>query len=156
MYVLLFLSVILISSCATTKPPDISPFPTARQIVLPSGDVGYSITCDNENVNYCYMEAGDFCHRGYEIISSNIQTGHESKGGSYSNSYLSFSSERSKSTSEKGMIIKCKNEETTKAERELKVKKWNEKNSKNEIELALAILGVFGVLTVLIIASGVF
>jgi hypothetical protein len=38
----------------------------AREVVMPSGQRGYAITCDRE-VD-CYEKAGEACAHGYEVV----------------------------------------------------------------------------------------
>ncbi len=95
---------------------------TAKHIVLPSGDQGYSIRCDNEPVNACYEMAGSVCHRGYAIYDRNTQIGAESSSFGYvgpgltGTSILGTAGSSSQTTSEKGLLIQCKEPELTEIE----------------------------------------
>ncbi len=89
----------------------------AKQIVLASGATGYSIRCDNQNVNACYEKAGDICHRGYTIENQSLQLGEVSHAGGIVGPNIGVASAVSSTTSEKGLIILCKESELTEAER---------------------------------------
>ncbi len=52
----LFIAIFILSSCATTS----------ETIILPSGDQGVSVRCE-EFLNDCYREASKACPNGYEI-----------------------------------------------------------------------------------------
>jgi hypothetical protein len=114
---------------------------SVRELVLPSGESGFSIRCDNENINACYELAGDVCHRGYEIEKSTLSEGFESGGGAYvgpgiGGRAIGFSSAESKSTSEKGMLIRCKEPGLTKAEREDKKRVADQQKAQKAAQLA--------------------
>ncbi len=42
---------------------------TSRQIVLPSGQTGYTVDCSGSNLSWshCYRKAGRVCGRGYTV-----------------------------------------------------------------------------------------
>lgn len=47
---------------------------TSSELVLPSGDKGYSITCGGiYGTQYCYERAGEYCPNGYDVITGNEQ-----------------------------------------------------------------------------------
>jgi hypothetical protein len=112
--------------------------PVAKRIVLPSGEMGYSIRCDNENINACYERAGDICHRGYTIQNINTQVGNESSSDAYvgpgviPGTALGVASSSSKTTSEKGFLIQCKEPVATEYDRSQKIRNQEESDKKRE------------------------
>lgn len=55
--IIMFVSIFLLSACATTS----------DKIVLPNGKQGVAVRCE-EFLKDCYREAGKSCPAGYEII----------------------------------------------------------------------------------------
>ena len=58
---------ILITSCATSK-----------EIVLPSGERGFTISCgtyEGDSWSACYEKAGEVCPSGYEILERSEEKG---------------------------------------------------------------------------------
>ncbi len=84
---ILIINLCLLTACATST-----------RVILPSGKVGYNIDCSGTAVamSKCYVEAGQVCSSGYEIVSSFNDVGSMSdfKGGVIP-------------TSNKGLMIKC-------------------------------------------------
>jgi hypothetical protein len=91
-----------------------------KRIVLASGDVGYSIRCDNENVNSCYEKAGEACPHGYTTESENLERGYRSDGTAFVSPLpggaIGGVETSSSTTTEKGMVIQCKDPELTEKE----------------------------------------
>ncbi len=86
------------------------------RIVLPSGDSGYSVTCENStNVNKCYEMASDVCIYGYKIQSNETTNGvvTETNSKEYQASHgsrttdVTSSSTSTVTTSNKGLLIHC-------------------------------------------------
>lgn len=181
---------ILVSLCALAFSDGIT------RLALPSGDKGFSITCSNANsVNGCYEIAGNLCTDGYKIISDNTQNGQVSGsnssadisgsrsatavgtapgvfsaissgglfGGAHSNSFAA-------STSERGILIQCKNDsvmymkweknqaeaaEEESLERDRRYKAWQEeKDKQSEFFWITGCGGAILIGIVLLIASG--
>lgn len=109
-----YLAVLLLIGCAPLPPAN--PVQPGVRITLPSGEPGYSVRCDNENMNACYERAGAVCPYGYDIQHQNKEAGFAMEGGAFVNDIAGVSSARSASTSEKGLIIRCK--ESDRVERE--------------------------------------
>lgn len=134
---------------------------TAKHIVLPSGESGYSIRCDNENVNACYELAGEICFRGYSILNQNSESGFESKEGSYvgpgivPGTAVGVSNSNSKSTSEKGLLIQCKDPEVTEFQRDQRRKKQEEEEAVENKKSQHESLIVFGCLVAIFAALGI-
>jgi hypothetical protein len=90
---------------------------TAKYIVLPSGDRGYSIRCDNDGMNSCYEMAGDICRHGYAIQNQSTQAGFVSEGSSFvgpgfvKGTVLGGGSSKTVSTSDNGLLVLCKDPE---------------------------------------------
>jgi hypothetical protein len=76
---------------------------TAKQTVMPDGRQGYSIDCSGSAVsmNKCYEKAAQHCPLGYEILTKD-----ESGGWLATTTFAG-------STSLKGIMIACKNQEET-------------------------------------------
>ncbi len=82
-----------------------------REVVLPTGERGYSISCANsKDINECYELAGDICSYGYEIMNNELQNGYSSSalGLTGSNVFGVTGTATSNSTWQKGLLIKCK------------------------------------------------
>jgi hypothetical protein len=88
----------------------------SKYVVLSSGERGYSIRCDNENINACYEMAGETCHRGYTILERNKETGYLSEGSASINALGGNASAISTTTTEKSLLIQCKESELTEKE----------------------------------------
>jgi hypothetical protein len=92
-----------------------------RSVVLPSGEKGYSVNCDNMPMTACYERAGDICHRGYEVVTTATEQGFIAEGRAFESSgqYGSSgsASTAARSTSDKGLLIQCKESELTEKER---------------------------------------
>lgn len=59
-YLASLFGIILITSCATSQ-----------EIVLPSGERGFTINCgsyEGDSWSACYQKAGEVCPSGYEIL----------------------------------------------------------------------------------------
>lgn len=145
-YVVMLFACLLLQACAT-NPPSLY----VRSIVLPDGEDGFSIRCDNENINACYERAGDVCNHGYEIQQETKENGFVASSGTYVDPGLGFSASRSASTSEKGLIIKCKNPVQTKKEQ--KFEKQAALQERQEIEkstraVAVGFIAAFSILLV--------
>ena len=71
------------------------------RIVLPSGDSGYSVTCEgSQNVNKCYEMAGEVCIYGYTVVDKESEHVTVSRMNRH---------ERVDSvTYQKGLLIQCK------------------------------------------------
>lgn len=140
----------------------------AKKIVLPSGQSGYSIRCDNQNVNACYERAGEVCHRGYTIENRETQLGEVSSSGAYigpgfvPGSTVGSASSASATTSEKGFLITCKDPEVTEYEN-IKRRDMARAAEKKAIEaeqrhaklVAGVLLGVFTIGVVVAIGTSV-
>lgn len=50
---------------------------TATPVIVPSGQIGYSIDCNGTAVsmNVCYEKAGQVCPNGYILITQNESSG---------------------------------------------------------------------------------
>jgi len=68
---------------------------TSTEVMLPSGQSGYSITC-HENKTGCYEKAQEVCPKGYEMIDTSAAT-----NGSMINNNVTLSSQHT-------MLIDCK------------------------------------------------
>lgn len=143
-----FLILVLAVSCSAAS---------IRPVILPSGEKGYSINCDNENLNACYEKAGEYCHHGYDIQIQTKDSGYTGSAGGYANAYVAGSSSKIQSTTEKGFIITCKEPEITETERsmvlrerahEQKIKQENESHGFVLTLLAVAAIFSLGILTI--------
>ena len=59
-YLYALLGLVLITSCATSQ-----------EIVLPSGEKGFTINCgsyEGDSRSACYQKAGEVCPSGYDIL----------------------------------------------------------------------------------------
>ncbi len=140
---------------------------TSRQVILPSGDPGYSIRCDNMNINACYEKAGDVCHRGYDVQSVAKEQGFETGSSAYvvpgiiKGTQVASSTSSGTTTSEKGILIQCKEQwltekeraESRKAETEKRVA-LQEERSRQEREGGKRILLGVGILLVFVLTAG--
>jgi hypothetical protein len=108
----MFLVMILLACFSVSAPAA-----TAKYIVLPSGDHGYSIRCDNDGMNSCYEIAGDICRHGYAIQNQSVQPGFVAEGSSYvgpgiaKGTVLGAGSTTAFSTSDNGLLVLCKDPE---------------------------------------------
>lgn len=83
-------SILFMSACAV------------QPVTLPSGNKGATIDCSGSMLNWglCYKRAGDYCPKGYNVISGGESTTPmvtANQFGLYANTYVSRS-----------MIIECK------------------------------------------------
>lgn len=85
---LLFLSLFLITACATSS-----------KLTLPNGKQGYNIDCSGlyTGINACYEKAGSVCPDGYNIIANTKDKGINV------DPFIGLSSHN-----KKGMLIECK------------------------------------------------
>lgn len=89
------------------------PFTDAREIVLPSGEPGFSIRCD-EGLNACYELAGQICARGYTIVTTNTQQGYEAEGSSFvgpgmvPGTIVGGGGASARTTADNGLLVLCK------------------------------------------------
>lgn len=99
----------------------------AKYIVLPSGDHGYSIRCDNDGMNSCYELAGDICRHGYTVQNQSAQAGFVAENSSSIGPNLLLggvsgsSSGSARSTSDNGLLVLCKDPEEMERARLLRV-----------------------------------
>lgn len=108
---------------------------TVRDVVLPSGEKGYSIRCDNENINACREAAGDACHRGYTILEQDKESGYISHGSASISVLGGSASGISASTTEKSLIIQCMEPELTEKEHQQRaLEKERQEQSRKEQE----------------------
>lgn len=151
--------VLLLLGCAgTTRPP-----PAILEIVLPSGEAGYSISCGNaSSLNRCYELAGQVCMYGYDVMNQQAQNGFVSagtlNGAATTNNAVVQSSQFSSSTWQQGLLVKCHNQlqvdSVLHEQIKIRIKADTiEANATAQRHTALTILGVLGGLLLLIIIA---
>jgi hypothetical protein len=93
-YLASLFGIILITSCATSQ-----------EIVLPSGERGFTINCgsyEGDSWSACYQKAGEVCPSGYEILEKS----EEKDKNIVANPYSFQTLEDDKRT----LVIECKKE----------------------------------------------
>jgi hypothetical protein len=129
-----------------------------KKIVLPSGEKGYSVRCD-EGINSCYELAGDICHRGYTIQSQNTQDGYASESGGFvgpgftPGTAMGVASSTSKSLTETGLLIQCKDPEVTEFERMQKEKAKQKADKEEQLRSEKILLFVAGATAIAVISA---
>ena len=78
---------------------------SSKQTVMPDGQQGHSINCSGSfvSMNSCYEKAGELCPYGYDIYTKD-----ESGGWVATTSFAG-------STSLKGILVRCKNQQAINA-----------------------------------------
>ena len=140
----LFISGLFLFGCASSN--------YVNRVVLPSGDRGYSISCaDSKNLNQCYEMAGEICTYGYDIVNQEAQSGYTSGALGYTgaNALGITGAASSKSTWQKGPLIKCKQQEILDSEN-LAAKQAADERQTKSLKRAPYIVGgvlvVFGIM----------
>jgi hypothetical protein len=132
-----------------------------KRIVLPSGSNGYSVRCD-EGINACYEIAGEACHRGYEIQNQNTQEGYASQGGGYvgpgiaPGTAIGIANSSSKSTSETGLLIQCKEPEVTEYERMQREKAAQRQLEREQKRTTMVVLITMGAVSAIVVVAAIF
>jgi hypothetical protein len=123
---------------------------TAKYIVLPSGDRGYSIRCDNDGMNSCYEMAGDICRHGYAIQSKDVQSGFVAEGSSFVYSggldggAVGSGKSSAFSTSDNGLLVLCKDPEAMETARVARLHADQEAREAKERKDNLTLLMILG------------
>lgn len=130
-----------------------------KRIVLPSGEMGYSIRCDNDGMNSCYEAAGDICHHGYTVEKQNTQSGFVSEQSSYvvpgvvKGTVQGGSSGTAYSTSDNGLLVQCKDPEQMEIERLQRIKAHQEALDAQDKHQAKIILFYGGAISLVLLAG---